>query len=181
MTTVIDPLEVQFHLVHDCIRACVYADYIARKSPKKDAWISIGDICYSEAIMSWNSIFGTNSQESHWKKLVAKIPLPARSPLKRFGKTMIVEYLGTTEPVWEQYHASLVNFRNDRLAHFNHNIVREDVPNLTWAMRSACLYREWLLSLLRAHQAAGSDLKVTETTGEIMLAMFNAQIAEICQ
>ena len=181
LTTAIDPLEVQFHLVHDCIRACVYADHIGRAGVKKDAWLSIGDMCYSYAILSWNHIFGTNSQQSHWKKLLANVPLPARSPLEPFGKAMIVEYLKTTDDEWDRYHAKMVEFRNDRIAHFDHSVVRDKSPNVTWALHSSYLYREWLLSLLRAHQASGRPIKITETTGEAMLALFRAQIEEVCR
>lgn len=177
----IDPIEIQFHLVHDCIRACVYADFIARKKPKEVAWLSICDMCYSEAIISWNALFGTNSQNSHWKKMVAKIPLPSRSRVKPFGKEMIAAHLKTTEKEWEQYHASMVDFRNNRLAHFNLNVVREDFPNFNWAMNSAYLYRKWLLSLLMEYKKAGLNIKTTETNGEMMLEMFRKQIAEICK
>lgn len=181
MTAAIDPLDVQFHLVHDCIRACVYADYIGRAKVKKDAWFSIADMCYSDAILSWNHIFGTNSQQSHWKKLVGNVPLPARSPLRSFGREMIIDYLKTTGNEWDRYHARMVEFRNDRIAHFDHTVVRDDLPNTSWALRSSYLYREWLLSLLRAHQASGRPIKITQTTGEEMLAVFKAQIAQICR
>lgn len=181
MTTAIDPLAVQFHLVHDCIRACVYADHIRRAEIKKDAWLSIGDMCNSNAILYWNHIFGTNSQQSHWKKLLANVPLPERSPLKPFGKAMIVEHLKTNGDEWDRYHAKMVEFRNDRIAHFDHSVVRDNPPNITWALHSSCLYREWLLSLLGAHQASGRLIKITETTDLAMLALFRAQIEEVCR
>lgn len=181
MSNAIDPLSVQFALAHDCIRACVYSDYIGRKRPDGTAWLSIGDMCYSDAILSWNALFGANSQESHWAKLMRKIPLPARSTLKPFGKKVIVEYLCTTEVEWGRYHAAMIDFRNTRLAHFNHSVIRDDPPNITWAMHSAYIYREWLLSLLRAHQASGQKIKITETTGQDMLAVFKAQVAEVCK
>lgn len=172
---------VQFHLVHDCIRACVYADHIDRAEIKKDAWLTIGDMCYSDAILFWNHIFGTNSQQSHWKKLLANVPLPERSPLKPFGKGMIIEHLKTTSDEWDRYHAKMVEFRNDRIAHFDHSVVRETPPNITWALHSSCLYREWLLSLVRARQASGHPVKVTDTSGEAMLALFRAQIEQVCR
>ena len=177
----IDPIEVQFHLAHDCIRACVYADFIARQKPKETAWPSICDMLYSEAILAWNTLFGTNSQNSHWKKLAEKIPVPSSSKLKQFGKKMIVRHLDITEQEWDKYHASMVDIRNKRLAHFDPSVVRENMPNFTWAMHSACLYRQWLLSLLKEYKKAGYDIKVTDITGDEMLKMFKAQISEICK
>jgi hypothetical protein len=181
MQKTIDPLEVQFHLVHDCIRACVYADYIGRLKPKATAWLSIADMLYGDAVMSWNAIFGTTSQETHWKKLAVQLVIPPGANLKPFGRGMIVEYLKTTEKEWAAFHASMIDFRNTRLAHFNHSVIREDFPHLTWVLHSSYLYREWLLSLLHARKNAGEKLTITDTTGTKMLELFKEQIAEICK
>ncbi len=177
----IDPLEVQFHLVHDCIRAITYADYVARKKPDAEAWLSITDMFYSEAIISWNIVFGTDSQELHWKNISKKLPIPKSSKLKPFGKEIIIEYLGITTDEWKQYHKEMVDIRNERLAHFNYNISQDTLPNVTWALRSSYLYREWLLSLLREYRKMGKSINVTETSGEEMIKMFENQIAEICK
>jgi len=177
----VDPIEVQFSLAHDCIRACIFADHIGRTKPKEDAWLSICDMCYSDAIMSWNAIFGTNSQSSHWKKITESLPIPRDSNLKPFGLAMILDCLSATEEQWKKYHQDLVNFRNDRLAHFRTEASSVDAPNITWALHSACLYREWLIQLLRAQQSAGKNIKITETTQQEMLDMFRRQIAEVCK
>jgi hypothetical protein len=175
----IDPLAVQFALAHDCIRACIFADHINKINPKASAWLSLSDMCYSDAIMSWNAIFGMDSQDSHWKNLVAKVSLPRDSPLRPFHRNMIVSHLNTTEKAWTQYHQRMTEFRNKRLAHFVH-IPVGDPPNITWALDSACLYREWLMSLVRAYQVAGFSVRISQTTGHEMLEKFRTQITEIC-
>lgn len=73
----------------------------------------------------------------------------------------------------------MVHFRNTRLAHFNYKLVHEEIPNLRWAMHSVYFYREWLLPLLRAQQQIDRNIKLTETKGPAMLALFKNQIAEI--
>lgn len=177
----IDPLEIQFHLVHDCIRAIIYADYIETYSPKADAWLSIKDMFYSEAVIAWNAIFGTNSQNSHWKKLSEKLPIPKGSKLKPFGKELIIEELKITTEEWEQYHLAMVNMRNERIAHFNFEVTKNNFPNVSWALRSAYLYREWLITLLKEHNKTGMKYKITTTTNEDMVDLFKGQIAEICK
>ncbi|MCB4358292.1 hypothetical protein [Quatrionicoccus australiensis] len=177
----IDSIEVQFGLAHDCIRACVFADHIARTKPQAEAWLSICDMCYSDAVMAWNSLFGANSQSSHWKKMAEILPIPSGSNLKPFGLSIILDYIRVTEDQWKQYHQDLVSFRNNRLAHFRTEISSVDVPNITWALHSACLYREWLIQLLKAQQHQGKNIKVTETTQEEMLATFRRQISEVCK
>jgi hypothetical protein len=136
---------------------------------------------YADAVISWNAIFGTSSQETHWKVIAEGLVIPTGSTLNPFGLDVIVDYLKTTPEKWKAFHKSMVDFRNTRLAHFNPHVIREVFPNLTWVMHSAYLYREWLLSLLRARQQAGESIKVTETTGQIMLELFKTQIAEICK
>lgn len=176
-----DPIEVQFGLAHDCIRACVFADQIARTNPKEEVWLSICDMCYSDAVIAWNTVFGSNSQKSHWKQIAESLPIPSSSKLKPFGLPMLLEYLGTTELQWKAYHKSLVDFRNNRLAHFRTDVSSVEQPNVTWMLHSACLYREWLILLLNAQQREGKNIEVTETTQTEMLSMFRRQISEVCR
>lgn len=180
MKSAVDPIEVQFNLVHDCIRACVYVEHIASTSSKNNASLSILDMCHSEAIIYWNQIFGTDSQQAHWKKLSEKLPIPANAKLKPFGRAMVIDSLNITEDQWKKYHQEMVGFRNNRLAHFDVAVWYESPPNLDWALQSAHLYREWLLDLLRAYQAEGRDIGISKTTGEQMLDLFRSEIATIC-
>ena len=175
-----DPIEVQFGLAHDCIRACIYGDFIGRKEPKKAAWFSIMDMCYADAVLSWNQIFGSDSQPAHWKKLADRLPVPERSKLMPFGKGMVAEYIGVSIPEWEAFHAAMVVVRNTNLAHFDHKKPPPELPNLTWVLHSAYLYREWLLQLLREYKDQGYALNIDETTGPEILEMLRKQIAEIC-
>lgn len=177
----IDPIVVQFNLVHDCIRACVYVEHIARVSAPCNAWISILDMCNSEAIISWNQIFGSDSQQAHWKKLSDALPIPTNGRPKPFEKAMVIDALNITEDQWSRYWKDMVAFRNNRLAHFDYCIRHENTPDLAWALQSACLYREWLLDLMSAYQAEGYDIGISKTTGEQMLQVFRIEIATICR
>ena len=175
-----DPLEVQFHLAHDCIRACVYADYIATTRPLGDAWLSISDTLYSDAIITWNKLFGTNSQESHWKRVSPSLVVPADSTLRPFDSSLILEFIGTSKAEWEAFHAAVVDFRNKRLVHFDATVNRENFPNITWLLQSARLYRCWLLAALTEQVRAGATVSITDTTDEQMMQTFRMQIAAIC-
>jgi len=85
----VDPIDLQLHVVHDCIRACIYADHMARQKRPELAWISLCDICYAEAVISWNGIFGTDAQPSHWKQLLELLPVPEFSDLRPFSSDVI--------------------------------------------------------------------------------------------
>ena len=175
-----NPIDVQFGIVHDCIRACVYADHIGRLREKQDAWWSIGDMCYADAVISWNHIFGTNSQKSHWKGFAELVPIPDGSKLKPFCKEMIADFLKIQVEEWCGYHKAMVEARNDLLAHFDHKTAVRKLPNITWAMHSAYLYRSWLIGLLKEYQQRGQNIKITSETGPEVLDMFRKQIADVC-
>lgn len=138
-------------------------------------------MCYSEAILSWNQIFGSDSQQAHWKKLSEALPIPTEAKLKPFGMAMVVDCLNITQDQWKRYHKEMVDFRNNRLAHFECCARHENSPNLTWALQSSCLYRGWLVDLLSAYQAEGYEVGISETTGEQMLQIFRNDIATICR
>lgn len=90
MSQEIDPLDVQFHLTHDCIRACVYADHIGRLKPKAMAWPSICDMLYADTVISWNALFGTATQETHWRVFTKDLVMPSGANLKPFGCQLLV-------------------------------------------------------------------------------------------
>lgn len=181
MTEQLDPIEVQFNLIHDRIRACIYADHIGRKAAKADAWWSIGDMCYAEAVIGWNGMFGTDAQKSHWKKFLDRLPVPEQSRLKPFGSEIIISALEISEDEWSAYHSSMVRARNNWMAHFDCDVPLEPFPNLTWAVHSCYVYRGWLLALLGEHNEQGAELAITETTNKDAHERFKAEIAEVCK
>jgi len=180
MTTHVDRIEVQFGLAHDCIRACVYGNYIARRKSTCAAWLSLMDMCYTDAVITWNQLFGTDSQHAHWKAFTAMIPVPSGSQLKPFGREVICNYIGIDERQWSSYHEAMIRTRNNWLAHFDHRSPLTDLPDLTWALHSAYLYRAWLLELLKEYRRRGHNLVIDETPGEVILNMLEEQISEIC-
>ena len=172
-----DPWNQQLGLTDDCLRACVFADYIGRqKPPFESAWESIVDICYSDAIITWNQIFGQRSQETHWSKFVEKLEIPKGDKLKPFNKDIIISYLGVSEKEWAEYHQSMVDVRNVRIAHLNTDHSLETLPNITKAMHCAYIYRDWLLEAILLANRMGFNFKVSETRAKDAVNTYRAQI-----
>ena len=176
----VDPVDVQLHLVHDCLRACVYADHIARRGRPETAWLSLSDVLYAEAVICWNGLFGSYGQPSHWTQLTERLPVLDESNLRPFSAEIITEHLEVSTAEWGQYHRAMMDARNDWLAHFNWKAGVISPPSLSWAFQSACLYRTWILSLLQEYRAQGVDIEITETTSRDVADQFRGQIAEIC-
>lgn len=168
----------QFGLVDDCLRACVFCDYIWRQNPPEDsAWPAISDICYSDAVISWNQVFGQRSQETHWTKLVHKIEIPTDDKLKPFKQEMIAMYLGVTETEWEEFHKLMVNARNTRIAHLNVGYKIKNLPNITKAMHTAYLYRDWLTEALHLGNRIGYNIKISQDRAKDAVKKYREIIA----
>lgn len=135
-------------------------------------------MCHADAIMSWNSIFGTNSQKAHWKKFIERLPVPSGSKLKPFSPALMLVNLEISEEKWKSYHQEMVNARNNWLAHFDQDVPLKPFPNLGWALRSCYVYRYWLLALLGEYKSQGANIDVSGITNEEMKALFEKQIEE---
>lgn len=174
-----EDLKIQFGLTHDCVRACVFFDHIVRVRPQAEAWISFVDICYTDAVLTWTQLFGSNGEETHWKHFLSKFDnLPEN--LRRFSSDRVCAYLEIEMNQWEAFHARMVNARNKRLAHIDRFYEMKDFPGLDWAARSCYIYREWLLLLLNEVTEPNSDPQKEPHSGPEMIALFQRQIAEIC-
>lgn len=168
--------DQQFGLVHDCLRACVYGDFLAQERNQNGAWPSIMDMCYADAVISWNSVFGGDNNETHWKKFVSKISIPKEDKLKPFDKQMIIEYLGITDQEWKKFHKVMGDVRNTRIAHLNVKQNLHELPNITWAMHSCYLYREWLIQSLHLGNRLGYKIKIADQTTKQVVNEFKSQI-----
>ena len=113
--------------------------------------------------------------------MAAALPIPEGAELEPFGLGKIVKNLKVSEEEWNIYHRTMVNFRNARVAHVDFTARHNERPDLTLALESACLYREWLLELLRAFKTAGHDIDISEITTEQTKDLFRREIAAVCR
>ncbi|MCU8091650.1 hypothetical protein L5M18_08745 [Shewanella sp. SM20] len=172
-----DIFSQQFQIIDNGLRGCVFGDYIVRNNTDNDhAWGSIMNMCYAEAVISWNQIFGQTSQETHWSKLVSQITIPPGDKLKIFNKEMILKYLKISEDEWVKYHQSMVDFRNVRIAHLNIQHTIEVIPDITKAMHCLYLYREWLTEVLHFGVRQGFNIKICNDKAADTVRCYKEQI-----
>ena len=172
-----DSFSQQIGLVDDCLRAGVYADFLFRQRPPEGcAWLPIADMCYADLIISWNCLFGQNSQETHWKKFVDQIILTKEDNLKLFSKNMLLSYLDIDDEDWSAYHEEMKNTRNVRIAHLNTNVNIDVLPNITIAIHCCYLYRDWLMELLCVMQKRGIVVNVSQHRAKDAMQIYLQQI-----
>ena len=155
----------------------MYGDFLAQKKVQEGAWPSIMDMCYADAVISWNSIFGQRSQETHWSKFVSKITIPKNDKLKPFDRHVVIGYIETNEEEWTAFHTAMVNVRNTRIAHLNTNKDLHGLPNITWLLHSCFIYREWLIQALHLGNRLGYEIKITDQNTKEVIEGFKSQIA----
>lgn len=169
--------DQHFGLADDGLRACIFGDYIWRqKVDRKSAWVAIADMCYADAVISWNQLFGQHSQETHWSKLVSQLTIPPDDKLKLFGKEMIIDYLGISNDEWNLYHQRMVETRNVRIAHLNVTHSIDTLPNITKAMQCCYLYRDWLTEALHFGNRQGFNINVSEHRASDAVKIYKEQI-----
>jgi hypothetical protein len=175
-----DDIDVQEGLICDCIRAIVFCDYIYRKRPEKRGWMSIMDMCYADAVVSWCSLFGQNSQESHWRRFLESLNPTNGWAYELFSTDFILSRLKISEREWSDYHSKMVRFRNVRLSHVNINQEIANLPRLDTALKVVCLYRDWFNGLLLAANEFGYQFKIENERTEDVILEYRGLIAEIC-
>lgn len=87
------------------------------------------------AIIDWCMVFGTNSNELHWKK-VAKNDF-AQSAFRSY----LLNAIGFSLEQWSECQTDMMDFRNKYAAHSN--IPHPPTPTMDTALRVVTTYDEW--------------------------------------
>ena len=125
-----------------------------------ELWTKTIDAYLLRAVVDWCMIFGADSNEIHWKKVV-----PEKSDQEGL-RSHLLEDLGVTEAEWKNYWSGMTTFRNDFAAHRPAKSTHPNVPKMEPAFRAVISYDEWL----RDKMHAGFDFVVNEP---ILLDRYN--------
>ena len=130
---------------------CSHEAY-SRSGTHSELWIRTIDAYLLRAVVDWCMIFGADSNEIHWKKVV-----PDKSDQEDFRSHLLAD-LGMTEAEWRDYWSGMTTFRNDFAAHRPAKSPHPSVPKMETAFRAVITYDEWL----RGKMHAGFDFVVNE-------------------
>lgn len=75
-------------------------------------------------VIEWTKLFGTDSNEVHWKKLVTEQPV---------FRSAVLASAGITEQEWKEYWLELRTFRDKVVAHLDPFDLPDSVPDMTIA------------------------------------------------
>lgn len=82
--------------------------------PKQTFWVMTLNLLFDTAAVEWCKVFGSFCEDTHWKNVVPK------NRHDDVRKRMLNE-IGFTQSGWEAYQKTIVDFRNQMVAHHDLN------------------------------------------------------------
>lgn len=97
---------------------------------------SICNALLCDAAVSWCKVFGSNTEETHWKAVV--------DDQQRFRSALFGQ-IGIKEEDFQAYWRAMTNFRNKVVAHFDSvHFETESTPSFDLAMESSVITHRYL-------------------------------------
>jgi len=98
--------------------------------PKQTFWNMTANLLLDAAILEWAKVFGSWDEDTHWTKVI---------PVAQHDATRaeMLQFLGLTPQEWEEQHASLLNYRNQLVAHHDLDAAVTTVPYFDTALTAA--------------------------------------------
>ncbi len=104
-------------------------------------WILIRNNFYDFAILEWCKVFGTDSEPTHWKKIVDD-PASFRSGLLASVKL--------SEADWKDYWVKMLAYRNNFISHHQKDPTVKTYPYFDKALEASYYYYDYLIQKLRS-------------------------------
>jgi len=111
------------------------------KKPQLNFWLLIYGMLLDVAVLEWCKLFGTDSEPTHWKRVVADPD--------RFRSDLLMA-LAIDELRWMEYWQDMKNYRDRHVAHHNWDLsIIDHYPELTLALKSSYFYYSYVIAELR--------------------------------
>lgn len=138
-------IATQFELIVEFLRSFTYYNTLHKslklKQLKNDEqfWIHSLNSFLNNAIIQWCKVFGTDSNESHWKKAINEYDINFQEAIK----DEILKSTNFSFDEWKNYHKEMRNFRNVYSAH-RHTSNLPLVPFLDKAFKVTTTYFDFM-------------------------------------
>jgi hypothetical protein len=104
-------------------------------------WLLIQNNFFDFAILEWCKIFGTDSEPTHWKKIVDD---PASFRTKLLARVKL------NETDWKDYWDNMIAYRNNLISHYQKDPNVKTYPDFDKAIEASYYYYEYLIWKLRS-------------------------------
>lgn len=90
--------------------------------PKQTFWVMTLNLLFDTAAVEWCKVFGSFSEGTHWKNVV---PKNQHDDVRK----RLLDAIGFNQSEWEVYHQTIIDFRNQMVAHHDLNATVTKYPN----------------------------------------------------
>lgn len=125
-----------FTTMYDALRSLTY--HRALKEVGADDskfWLHVRAQLIRTFVIEWTKLFGANSNEIHWKKLVMEQPA---------FRDAALEKANLTENEWKDYWKQMTSFRDKVVAHLDADELPGEVPDMTAARAMLIAGYQWV-------------------------------------
>jgi hypothetical protein len=139
-----DQYQVLAGFVHHLAYYRILSDAYTDISRKSEFWTRTIDAHLLRAVTDWCMIFGADSNEIHWKKVVSD------ESTKASFRQHLMTVTGMSSAQWDSYWLSVTSFRNEYAVHRNNQDKHHAVPMMDMALKIAVSYDDWLRDVMQA-------------------------------
>lgn len=98
--------------------------------PKQTFWIMTVNLLSDAAAVEWCKVFGSRDDDTHWTKVVP-------NGFHDDSRIELFRTVGLSLFDWEEYRSSIVNYRNQMVAHHDLDATVAEYPNYDVALVAA--------------------------------------------
>ncbi|MDR3629022.1 MAG: hypothetical protein P4L42_01665 [Desulfocapsaceae bacterium] len=135
------------HLAYFRAASRIYGEW----GKKSEFWVRTIDAHLIRCVIDWCMVFGTDSNQIHWKKVVT-----SEIAQDEF-RQVLCDFAGLPNTEWKAYWEKMIVFRNDFAAHRITADVYPAVPYMDKALLVATTYDEWVRKQLQISMNAIFD------------------------
>lgn len=111
--------------------------------PDLNFWRLILGINLDIAVLEWCKVFGSNAENTHWKKIVPE------DEHDNF-RDLLLQNIGMSKEEWLSYWDSMKKYRDRQVAHYGELPADATYPVLDHAIDSSYFYYKYLITKFRA-------------------------------
>lgn len=121
-----------------------------------------------DTVINWCKIFGVNSEDCHWKHVVKD-----HDQFREY----LFDHLGISQEEFSEYHASVIEFRNKWVVHYDPNYNYNVVPELETAHESTKILHSYLREYSHEniqYDGPRSMVEFGKKVAQVMVSKLNA-------
>jgi hypothetical protein len=108
--------------------------------PKQTFWIMTVNLLADTAAVEWCKVFGSRNEDTHWTQVAPK-------EQHEVIRADLLQILGLSQAVWEEYRNSIVSYRDQMVAHHDLDATVTSYPHYDLAIVAASFMFDRLRNL----------------------------------